>query len=72
MLVKDSYALVNASIGIDQNERGNLRIALFEQCLRQAFRQRAGHLVRRYARRAAQTSTRNARRYAGIHVRLGF
>jgi len=67
------YALVNGSIGIDQKDRGGLRIALFVNnifdkhyvaALAPASGATAGQL--------SQTFLRNSRRYGGIRARLSF
>lgn len=71
--VQDGYALVNGSIGIDQNDRGGLRVALFVNNL----------FDKRYASNVSiasggsvglltQALDRKSRRYFGIRARYQF
>lgn len=73
LTVQDGYALVNGSIGIDQNDRGGLRVALFVNNL----------FDKRYASNASiapggsvglltQALDRKSRRYFGIRARYQF
>ncbi|MBX7535020.1 TonB-dependent receptor [Qipengyuania sp. GH1] len=73
LLVQDAYALVNASIGIDQNERGGMRIALFVSNLfDKSYASALGTPAGGSAGLVAQTLPRDARRYAGIRARFSF
>ena len=68
-----SYALVNGSIGIDQKDRGGLRVALFvnnifDKHYVAALATASGATVGQLS----QTFLRNSRRYGGVRVRLSF
>ncbi len=68
-----SYALVNGSIGIDQKDRGGLRIALFvNNIFNTHFASALGGASGSTQGLVAQTFSRNARRYGGIRARLSF
>lgn len=73
LLVERGYAIVNGSIGIDQKDRGGLRVALFVNNLFNThFASALGSPSGGTPGLVAQTFTRNARRYAGIRARLSF
>lgn len=72
-LVQGAYAIVNGSIGIDQKERGGLRIALFVNNLfDKHYASALGIASGGTAGLVAQTFSRNARRYAGVRARFRF
>jgi iron complex outermembrane receptor protein len=73
LLVQKAYAVVNGSIGIDQNDRGGLRVALYVNNL----------FDKRYVSNMAvspggsvgllqQALDRNSRRYFGVRARYEF
>ena len=73
LLVQDPFALVNASVGIDQNERGGMRIALFVSNLfDKSYAAALGTPAGGSAGLVAQTLARNSRRYAGVRARFRF
>jgi iron complex outermembrane receptor protein len=72
-LVQGAYAIVNASIGIDQKDRGGLRIALFVNNLfNKHYASALGIASGGTAGLVAQTFSRNARRYGGVRARMRF
>ncbi|GGB22934.1 TonB-dependent receptor [Sphingomonas metalli] len=73
LTVEDSYAIVNASVGIDQHDRGGVRIALFvNNIFDKHYASNLSIASGGSATLLAQTFTRSARRYAGIRARFGF
>jgi iron complex outermembrane receptor protein len=73
LLVQNAYALVNTSVGIDQKDRGGLRVALFVNNLfDKHYASALGTPSGGNAGLVAQTFSRNARRYAGIRARFSF
>jgi iron complex outermembrane receptor protein len=73
LLEQGAYALVNGSIGIDQKDRGGLRIALFVNNLfDKHYASALGTPSGGTAGLVAQTFSRNARRYAGVRARFSF
>ncbi len=72
-LVQSGYAVVNGSIGIDQKDRGGLRVALFVNNLfDKHYASALGIASGGTAGLVAQTFSRNARRYAGVRARFRF
>jgi len=73
LLVQGAYAVVNGSIGIDQKDRGGLRVALFVNNLFDKHYVNALGIAAGGAQGLiAQTFSRSARRYAGIRARFSF
>jgi iron complex outermembrane recepter protein len=71
--VERGYALVNGSIGIDQKDRGGLRVALFvNNIFNTHFASALGGPSGGTPGLIAQTFSRNARRYGGIRARMSF
>jgi iron complex outermembrane receptor protein len=72
-LVQGAYAIVNGSIGIDQKDRGGVRVALFvNNVFDKHYASALGIASGGTAGLVAQTFSRNARRYAGIRARARF
>ncbi|MEO7690832.1 MAG: TonB-dependent receptor [Sphingomonas sp.] len=72
-LVQKGYAIVNASFGVDQNDRGGLRVAFFiNNIFDKHYVSALGIAAGGGAGLVAQTFSRNARRYAGVRARYRF
>ena len=72
-LVQGAYAIVNGSIGIDQKDRGGLRVALFVNNLfDKHYASALGIASGGTPGLVAQTFSRNARRYGGVRARVRF
>jgi iron complex outermembrane receptor protein len=73
LTVQKAYAVVNGSIGIDQNDRGGLRVALFVNNL---FNQRYATNIQTPPGGSlgllSQALDRNSRRYFGVRARFEF
>jgi iron complex outermembrane receptor protein len=73
LLIQGAYAVVNGSIGIDQKDRGGVRVALFVNNLFDKHYVSALGIAAGGAQGLiAQTFSRSARRYAGIRARVSF
>lgn len=71
--IERGYALVNGSIGIDQKDRGGVRVALFvNNIFNTHYASALGGVSGGTQGLVAQTFSRNARRYAGVRARLSF
>ena len=72
-LVQKAYAVVNASIGLDQKDRGGLQVTFFvNNVFNQRYASALGISSGGTTGLVAQTFSRNAQRYAGVRVRFGF
>lgn len=73
ILKESAYAIVNGSIGIDQKDRGGLRIALFvNNIFDKHYASALGVSSGGSPGLLAQTFSRNARRYGGVRARFAF
>lgn len=73
LLKQDSYAIVNASLGIEGKEGQGFRIALFvNNIFNVHYASALGVASGGTADLIAQTYSRNARRYGGVRARYSF
>lgn len=73
LTVQDGYAVVNGSIGIDQNERGGMRVALFVNNLfDKHYASNVSIASGGSAGLLSQALDRKSRRYFGIRARYRF
>ena len=73
LTVQEGYGIVNGSIGIDQNDRGGMRVALFVNNLfDKRYASNIGIAAGGSAGLLSQALDRKSRRYFGIRARFGF